>query len=145
MPSALFVRLSLIPMCALGMASAHTSSASTLQENVSVWDGVYTETQAARGAEIFRAKCSYCHRLDLSGGDGPMLKGAPFLLRYRGPLASLYFKIGNTMPQDNPASLEPSNVADLLAYILKSNDAPPGKTELPPDETLNRIAVTVTP
>ena len=34
-----------------------------------VWDGVFTETQAARGAVIYRQACRKCHYADLSGAN----------------------------------------------------------------------------
>ena len=33
----------------------------------SIWDGVYTEAQAKRGAAIYSAECAGCHGLDLTG------------------------------------------------------------------------------
>ena len=127
-------------------ASSGTVTAGQDSAETTVWSGVYTEAQAARGAEIYNKKCGYCHRVDLSGGEvGPPLKGAPYLVRWAGPISKMFFKIGNAMPQDAPATLEPANVVDLLAHILKQNSIPAGKTELPADETLDRIQVSPAP
>src|SRR5262245_4549836 len=37
-----------------------------------VWEGVYTEAQAARGTPIFNQSCSNCHTLG-SEGTGPLV------------------------------------------------------------------------
>jgi hypothetical protein len=49
-----------------------------------VWDGVYTSEQANRGEETYDARCTGCHRDDLSGGgDGAaVLRGADFFARW---------------------------------------------------------------
>jgi hypothetical protein len=108
-----------------------------------IWSGVYTEAQAKRGEEVFRQKCAYCHRNDLSGGDeGRPLRGTSFLIRWDGPISNLFFKIGNTMPQTAPATLEPAAVVDILGLILKVNGAPAGDMELVPSETLEKILIT---
>ena len=107
-----------------------------------IWSGVFTDAQAQRGEKAYVEKCSYCHRADLSGGEvGPPLKGVPFLIRWEGKIGNLYFKIGNTMPQDKPATLEGSTVVDMLAFMLKMNGLPSGKAELEPSESLERIFV----
>ena len=33
-----------------------------------IWDGVYTEAQAARGEKAYKAACGYCHKDNLAGG-----------------------------------------------------------------------------
>ena len=37
------------------------------------------------------------------------------------------------MPKSDPASLSPQEYSQLVAYILKINNVPPGKTDLPTD------------
>ena len=102
-----------------------------------VWDGVYTEAQAERGRERYRAICGYCHRDDLSGGGSeagaPALRGPFFLNQWRGrPLVDLFVTIGTTMPQQNPDSLRAQVVIDVVSYLLQQNGTPAGDTELPP-------------
>ena len=147
---AFLLRPHLLALVLLGIAwygaSSGAMTASQDSTETTIWSGVYTEAQAARGADVYGKKCVYCHRSDLSGGDeGPPLKGAAFLVRWQGPISKAYFKIGNAMPKDAPATLEPADVADLLAHILKLNGIPAGKTELPADETLDRIQVSPAP
>ncbi len=102
-----------------------------------VWDGVYTEAQAERGREHYRAICGYCHRDDLSGGGSeagaPALRGPFFLNQWRDrPLVDLFVTIGTTMPQQDPDSLRAQVVIDIVGYLLQQNGMPAGDTELPP-------------
>ena len=102
-----------------------------------VWDGVYTETQAERGRERYRTLCGYCHRDDLSGGGSeagaPALRGPFFVNQWRDRrLGDLFVTIGTTMPQQNPDSLRAQVVIDIVSYLLQQNGMPAGETELPP-------------
>jgi S-disulfanyl-L-cysteine oxidoreductase SoxD len=103
-----------------------------------VWDGVYTADQAARGQVLYKTHCGYCHRDDLIGGGSeagaPALKGPIFTIRWRDqPLADMFVTIGTTMPQNKPDTLMPQVVIDIVSFLLKSNNMPPGATELPAD------------
>src|SRR4030095_5046655 len=102
-----------------------------------VWDGVYTDGQAARGQELYKKNCVYCHRDDLTGGGSeagaPALKGPIFFYRWlHSPLADMFLTIGTTMPQNKPDSLTPETVADIVSFLLEQNEMPAGKAELPP-------------
>ncbi len=106
----------------------------------SVWDGVYTEEQAKRGGDAYRAVCSSCHRADLSGYNG-VLRGTTFMDRWREDnLESLFNNIRTTMPRNNPGTLRPDTYLDIVTYILQQNDFPAGATDLQPD-TLKSIQV----
>ena len=103
-----------------------------------VWDGVYTAEQSARGQQLYKTHCGYCHRDDLIGGGSeagaPALKGPIFTIRWRDqPLADMFVTIGTTMPQNKPDTLTPQVVIDIVSFLLKSNDMPPGNAELPAD------------
>ena len=101
-------------------------------QTVSVWDGVYTEAQAARGDAGFSAHCANCHGANLGGtGEAPALAGPQFLSDYDGlTLGDLFDRIRTTMPQDNPGRLTRDQYADILAFILKANALPSGAKEL---------------
>jgi mono/diheme cytochrome c family protein len=101
-------------------------------QSISIWNGVYTEEQAARGSTGFTAHCANCHGADLGGtGEAPALAGPPFLSDFDGlSLGELFDRIRTTMPQDNPASLTRDQVADILAFLLKANGLPSGAKEL---------------
>jgi S-disulfanyl-L-cysteine oxidoreductase SoxD len=103
-----------------------------------VWDRVYSAEQAARGQQLYKEQCGYCHRDDLTGGGSeagaPALKGPIFTIRWRDqPLADMFVTIGTTMPQDKPDTLTPQIVIDIVSFLLKSNGMPAGSSELPPD------------
>ena len=69
-----------------------------------------------------------------SEAGAPPLKGPIFTIRWRDqPLADMFVTIGTTMPQNKPDSLTPQIVIDIISFLLKSNEMPPGSAELPPD------------
>ena len=112
-------------------------------EGKSVWDGVYTEDQSKRGLEVSEAACVPCHGKGLVGDiEGP-LAGPGFLGVWSGRnVWELYDKIQSTMPGNNPGTLKPQQLADVVAYILKANEFPAGTTEINNDkEALSQIRI----
>ena len=107
----------------------------------SVWDGVFTEAQAARGREAYSGACGFCHGRRLNGApDDPDMRSTPPLARARflrewdgRSLATLFAYTRQTMPEDNPGSLADQEYADIIAYMLSVNRMPAGDDELPPD------------
>ena len=124
-----------------------------------IWDGVYTEAQAARGEKAYKLSCGYCHKDDLSGGffdDGngraPALAGprafdSSFEKRWAGvTVGEMVIDIGTAMPQKDPASLAPETYVDIVSFLLSKNGVPPGPAELPADlEALQAIRITPKP
>jgi len=102
------------------------------QENgKTVADGVYSETQATRGAASFDTSCSGCHRPDLGGANGPALRGERFARNFAGKdLKTLYTKIATTMPRGAAASLGDAVYLDIVAHILRENGFPAADGEL---------------
>ena len=126
-----------LPIYLASIALTAAMSASVLQAQdgdtlVSVWDGVYTSTQAARGKATFDVSCSRCHNSDLSGSErGPTLTGDKFLANWLdGSLDALFSFIRDQMPQGSANIVSDDSKADILAYILQRNSFPPGNTEL---------------
>jgi len=100
------------------------------QETKSVWDGVYTSAQAARGEAVYSAECARCHRDDLAGYNGALV-GGRFMDRWReDTLESFYNLTRNSMPRNAPGSLSDAAYLDVVAYILKFNKFPAGEQEL---------------
>ena len=97
-----------------------------------VWDGVYTTDQAARGAALYASQCASCHGTALTGGESaPPLAGADFFSNWNGlTVGDLFERIRVSMPADRPGKLSRDQDADILAYILSMNQFPSGKTEL---------------
>jgi quinoprotein glucose dehydrogenase len=100
-----------------------------------VWDGVYSEAQAARGKTAYDAQCAFCHQADLRGqGFATGLVEDVFASRWRdGNLGDLFTIVKVTMPQDKPASLTDDEYAAIVAYLLQANRYPSGQQELRPD------------
>lgn len=95
-----------------------------------VWDGIYTNTQAARGESIFAGACNSCHR---AGFSGPR-----FVDHWReAKLVNLYTFISNSMPPGARGALSDHDYIDIVAYILKTSNFPAGTDELTPDATSN--------
>lgn len=92
---------------------------------VSTMTGVFTAAQAARGEETYMTICVGCH-------PAGTYTGKTFSASWGNrPLSDLFSIIKNTMPKVDPGTLSPEETSQVIAYILKSNGVPPGKTELP--------------
>ena len=100
-----------------------------------VWDGVFNEDQAKRGQTTFVEECSVCHGRDLEGADmTPPLTGAGFMSNWDGlTVGDLVERIRISMPLNRPGALSRQQNADVVAYILRFNQFPSGKEELPRD------------
>lgn len=107
--------------------------AQTVAQQKTVWDGVYTEEQAKRGAEAYEKDCASCHQADLAGdGFAPGLAGPEFAAAWEGlSVGDLLERIRISMPPSDPNSVTTAAKADIIAHILKLNQFPAGKTELP--------------
>ena len=107
----------------------------------SVWDGVFTEAQAARGRQAYSGACGLCHGRRLNGApDDPDMVSTPPLARARflrvwegRSLAALLAYTRLTMPEDNPGSLSEQEYVDVVAYLLSMSRMPAGDDELPSD------------
>ncbi|MGZ5926265.1 MAG: c-type cytochrome [Rhizomicrobium sp.] len=121
-----------VAIVATALIVGAAGSAVRAQTSSSVLDGVYTQAQAARGADQFAQNCAACHGSSLNGnGEAPALVGGEFVADWAGlTLGDLAERIHNTMPQDNPGKLSRAQYADILAYILKANGYPEGQKEL---------------
>lgn len=98
-----------------------------------VWSGVYSEAQAFGGEKVADTLCAGCHGPGLAGGDsGPKLAGADFLTEWNGRSAGeLFDYISEKMPENAPGTLKKEDVASAIAYILKVNNMPSGRQDLP--------------
>jgi cytochrome c len=101
------------------------------QARTSIWDGIYTDAQADRGHTLYMQSCARCHGADLSGTfEIPPLVGR-FMPYWSGStLDALFDYVSTAMPLDHPGALGPAANADIVAFILKSNDIPSGSKEL---------------
>ena len=118
------------PFCALVLVAAFSPGGQAGQVR-SVTERVYSESQATRGQEIYKAQCVECHGNAMEGTAGPPLVGDAFLANWSArPLTNLVDKIQKTMPFSSPGSLSRQQSIDLAAYILQSGKFPAGQTEL---------------
>ena len=97
-----------------------------------VWDGVYTVEQAARGAVLFDKECAGCHGpAGAGGGMAPPLVGAAFAANYEGlTVGDLFDRNRTTMPPGKEGQTSAADNAAITAFMLKCNDVPAGETEL---------------
>ena len=110
-------------------------------------DGVYSEAQAARGQQSYAKACASCHGADLSGsGQAPALGDADFNKEWDGqPLSDLFDRIHATMPADAPGTLQPSEVADVMAFILARAHTASGAADLPSDSAALKLITYAAP
>ncbi len=130
---------------ATGLVLAAGTLAAAPQDGPTVWDGVYSEAQAARGQKAFVQSCGGCHRDDASGGDDsePPLRGPNFTGDWEEvSVAGLYDFIATSMPRNRPGSLPLPECRDIVAFLLQLNGMPAGPNDLPADiEALARIRI----
>jgi mono/diheme cytochrome c family protein len=110
-------------------ATASLGIAQTSAPLRTVWDGVYTEAQAARGVMAFGQSCSGCHAL-AAQGKAPLV-GDPFWKSFaQKTVGDLLDFVSANMPNGTPGSLTEPTYRDIVALILKSNGFPAGTSEL---------------
>jgi S-disulfanyl-L-cysteine oxidoreductase SoxD len=110
------------------------------QQVPTVWDGVYSAPQAERGRALYDAQCAMCHGEDLQGVEmaTPLVDGAFLNAWDRQTVGDLSERVRATMPANNPGSLGLGATADIVAYILSSNQFPAGAKALPPEAAAQR-------
>ncbi len=102
-----------------------TSVTANLLTARTVWDGVYTEAQAARGVTAFGQSCAGCHAL-AAEGKAPLV-GDPFWKSFaQKSVGDLLEFVSANMPNGTPGSLDESTYRDIVALMLKSNGFPAG-------------------
>src|SRR5215207_2710726 len=108
---------------------------SSSEPSRSVWDSVYTDSQAVRGDSAYKESCVKCHGATLAGGDdGSPLAGSQFLANWSGlSVGELYEKVHTTMPPDKPKSIPRPQLAAIVAYMLAQNRFPAGTKVLSDD------------
>lgn len=98
--------------------------------------GVYTAEQASRGGDVYAMQCRSCH-------TPASHTGTVFASWWdRKTLSELFQFVATRMPKNEPGSLAPEEYAQVVAYLLKMNDMPPGDAELPADSlALRKIRI----
>ena len=100
----------------------------------SIWDGVFSEAQARRGAEAYRSRCAGCHGPELvANGYAVNLTGPAFTFGWqRKTIANRFLIIRETMPPTR-LTLSDQEYVDIVSYVLEFNGYPAGEQELEPD------------
>jgi|HubBroStandDraft_6_1064221.scaffolds.fasta_scaffold822524_2 hypothetical protein len=101
--------------------------------NKTIWDGIYTEDQAAAGQMIYASGCSVCHGKQLEGvpdEGNPALAAASFMIEWDGQTMADLVRHIHAAPNDQPGDIDPLTGVQLAAFILDMNGVPPGKTPL---------------
>lgn len=126
-----------IAITAVAVSIAHALlTGQAKPEGPTVWDGVYTDAQAARAEVVFGQSCANCHTL-AAEGNRP-LSGPKFWEGYtQRTVGDLLEYIRKNMPNGSPGSLPAASYNDLAALILKSNGFPSGAAELTPETVAN--------
>jgi mono/diheme cytochrome c family protein len=123
-------------------ASAQAKPAGTAKPPASAakttLSGIYTKAQAVKGEETYFNMCVNCHPKGYYAGQS-------FKNTWNNrPLWDLWDWISNKMPKNDPGSLTPAEVVQIMAYILQQNKMPAGTVALPPNEkTLYGIKIQI--
>ena len=124
----------------IALLGAAASAVAAPPAGASIWQGVYTKAQAARGASSYADQCARCHRDDLTGYNSVLI-GDRFMQQWSEDSLNSFFSIvRQTMPRNAPSSLSDPVYLDIVAYVLQMNDFPDGQQELTAD-TVGSIRV----
>jgi len=99
------------------------------QARITTKTGVYNLPQATRGKDVYVIYCKSCHTPESHTSK-------VFQATWNGKkLWDMFAFVRERMPKNEPGSLSDEEYADVLAYLLRLNQMPVGKTELPSDST----------
>lgn len=100
---------------------------------------VYSSAQATRGEAVYMSQCVSCH-------PPATYKGAVFLGWQGRSLGELLAFLQEKMPKSDPGSLSAKEYSDVIAYLLRLNAMPAGRTDLPADaKVLRGITIDILP
>jgi len=141
------IKIAAVAIISLAVIGAFRSSTGGQEASRSVWDGVFTEEQAKRGAALYGRECASCHGVDLTGADEiPALSGPAFLANWDSlTVGDLAERVRRSMPPNKPGQLNRRQITDILCHVLSVNGFPAGKTELAGEiEALKQIRIEAT-
>ena len=127
--TAVFLLLGTMALTGTSVSSIYSEARgeSTLQSagaaGKTVWDGVYTAAQAARGKAEYEANCATCHGNLLGGNRVELLKGNDFMQRWREDnLESLITFLKSSMPpiRSRKPSTSPASEASRHNDVSRS-------------------------
>ena len=116
-------------LCFLVLALASLAAAQNSAPRRTVWEGVYSEAQAGRGAAAFGQNCAGCHSLTADGKSA--LVGDKFWKSFsQKTVGDVLDYVSTNMPNGRGGSLAESVYTDIVSLLLKSNGFPAGAAEL---------------
>jgi len=130
---AMLYTATLITVAAQTPARAPADPVTAAPVERTVWDGAFTADQAERGRSSYATACARCHGGSLEGGMGRSLLGTSFWNKWREQsVGDLLEYVSKNMPmgQTSTTTLSPPVYADIVAYVLRSNELPAGQAEL---------------
>lgn len=99
-----------------GVCALIVGSFAKAQQTSQAMTGWFQQAQAEQGHQLFNNYCAQCHRPDLSGAQGPALKGSAFLNKWTDqPLSALYNFEHTKMPANAPDSLPDAKLLPITA------------------------------
>ena len=88
---------------------------------VAIGAGLSAAETRPSGEQVYREQCAGCHGLQLGGSSGPAigptLKGRAFSVKWAGKPSELAAYIRQTMPLNNPGSLDERGAAAVAEYV----------------------------
>src|SRR5687767_4435313 len=99
-----------------------SASTSAQAPRKTIWDGIYSAAQAARGNTAYGKHCAGCHGNELKGlnANGPALVGPRFIETWEGNLFALFDRMRSPMPLAEDVTVPDPEVLDMLAFILQA-------------------------
>ncbi|HKS06146.1 MAG TPA: c-type cytochrome [Gemmatimonadaceae bacterium] len=118
--------------------AAQQKPAQSAPANSAQSSSLYTAEQATRGEKVYANVCVECHeKLEYTGPE--------FRAKWNNrPAFELFDLLRSTMPDENPGTLPTQDYADVLAYMMKLNGVPAGKTPMPIEaEALKKLKIVI--
>jgi polar amino acid transport system substrate-binding protein len=119
----------------IAVAFAFVASGAAAPDPATPSAAVFTAAQAHDGHAIFTQSCAKCHAAELTGGSAPNLFGPAFTASSLS-FGALNQVIAHEMPLDDPGSLNATQYAAVIAYVLASNCYAAGTVPYPTDGTV---------
>jgi len=137
----------LLAAVGVSVSSTALATAQSLQPFKTVWQGVYTQAEAARGKQAAAQLCSRCHGVNLAGGAAPRLTGSPFFERWHDlKVLDTTAYIQSAMPHEHEVFVSAEATRDIVAFMLQESGVPPGREPMPKDvDALSNILITRPP
>jgi mono/diheme cytochrome c family protein len=117
-PALLFVVSAMASLVTAQTSTSQTGASQAGAQRRTVWDGVYTESQAARGMTAFGQSCAGCHAL-AAQGKAPLVGDAFWKSFAQKSVGDVLEFVSTYMPNGNPGSLTEPTYRDIVALTRK--------------------------